>query len=76
MSIDDFDTLGFSFRQQQLEDLREAINVSLSAFENNEVDPNRALTDRLGIIKDRVEYMIARKAEFKNSNEARKTKRN
>jgi hypothetical protein len=63
--IDDLLILGISFTQQQLEDLREAINVSLARFENSPVDPNEALTYRLVKIKDRVEYMIARKQEYK-----------
>lgn len=35
--IDDIAILGFSFTHQQLEDLREAINVALFTFENSSI---------------------------------------
>jgi hypothetical protein len=66
--IDDLLILGFSFSQEQLEDLREAINVSLTTFENSIVDPNGALQDRLIAIRERINYMISKKAESVNCN--------
>jgi hypothetical protein len=63
--IDDLLILGFSFTQQQLEDLSAAIDIALSLFSNNPVDPNMALQDRLIAIRKRIEYMIDQKMEFK-----------
>jgi hypothetical protein len=38
--IDDLMILGFSFTQQQLEDLRAVIDIALSTFENSPLDPS------------------------------------
>jgi hypothetical protein len=66
--IDDFAILGFSFTQQQLEDLRAAIDVAVSTFEESSIDPNEALTNRLKSIGERMDYMISKKAESVNCN--------
>jgi hypothetical protein len=66
--IDDLMILGFSFTQQQLEDLRAAIDIALSTFENSSLDPNMALQDRLIAIRKRIEYMIERKEAYKIDN--------
>jgi hypothetical protein len=66
--IDDLMILGFSFTQQQLEDLRAAIDIALSTFENSSLDPNMALQDRLIAIRKRIEYMIERKEAYKIEN--------
>jgi hypothetical protein len=66
--IDDLMILGFSFTQQQLEDLRAVIDIALSTFENSSVDPNMALQDRLIAIRKRIEYMIERKEAYKIEN--------
>jgi hypothetical protein len=52
--------------------LRSAIDKALSTFNNNIVDHNKALTNRLRIIKDRIEYMIAKKVQFKDTHILRK----
>jgi hypothetical protein len=65
--IDDLMILGFSFTQQQLEDLRAAIDIALSTFENSSLDPNMALQDRLITIRKRIDYMIQRKIEAKKA---------
>jgi len=65
--IDDLMVLGFSFTQQQLEDLRAAIDIALSTFENSSLDPNMALQDRLITIRKRIDYMIQRKIEAKKA---------
>ena len=64
--IDDLMILGFSFTQQQLEDLRAAIDIALSTFENSKIDPNRALTNRLIVIRKRIDYMIEPKQVYKH----------
>ena len=66
--IDDLMILGFSFTQQQLEDLRAAIDIALSTFENSSLDPNMALQDRLIAIRKRIEYVIERKEAYKIDN--------
>jgi hypothetical protein len=63
--IDDLLILGFSFTEQQLKDLHAAVIVALSIFENNPVDPNKALQDRLIKINERIEYFIERKQAYK-----------
>jgi len=52
--IDDLMILGFGFTEQQLEVLGAAVDIALSAFENNDVDPNMALTNRLNTIRERI----------------------
>jgi hypothetical protein len=63
--IDDLMILGFCFEQQQLEDLLEAINVSLWTFDNFIIDSNKALTNRLHTIRERIEYMIEQMLAYK-----------
>ena len=63
--IEDLLILGFSFTQQQLEDLRKAIIVAQSTFENSPVDPNMVLTKRLDTIRKRIEYMMEKKQAYK-----------
>jgi hypothetical protein len=67
--IDDLMILGFSFTQQQLEDLRAAIDIALSTFDNSLVDSNKALTNRLHTIRERIEKMIERKQSYKQGGE-------
>jgi hypothetical protein len=64
--IDDLLILGFSFTTQQLSDLREAINVALSTFENSSIDPNMVLQDRFIAIRKPIEYMIEKKQSYKH----------
>jgi len=64
--IDDLMILGFSFTQQQLEDLRAVIDIALSTFENSKIDPDRPLTNRLIVIRKRIDYMIERKQVYKH----------
>jgi hypothetical protein len=65
--IDDLMILGFSFTQQQLEDLRAVIDIALSTFDNSKIDYNKALTNRLFAIRKRIDYMIQRKIETKKA---------
>jgi hypothetical protein len=64
--IDDLLILGFSFTEQQLSDLRDAIDIALSTFDKSPVDPNMTLQDRLIAIRKRIEYMIERKQAYKH----------
>jgi len=64
--IDDLMILGFSFTQQQLEDLGAAIDIAQSTFDNSSLDPNMALQDRLITIRNRIEKMIERKQVYKH----------
>ena len=65
--IDDLMIMGMAFTQSQLEDLREAINVAVSTFEDGRIDSNMALQDRLIAIRKRIDYMIQRKIQFKDT---------